>query len=86
MANLLQYIKDKGYGLKVVDFLKGAVMAIGTPVLYLVQEMIPGYDIPPIYKAGASALVTYLIKNFFTDDVKVAKKVIAKDEAKRSNS
>ena len=56
-------------------------MAIGTPVLYLVQELIPGWNIDPIYKAGISAAIAYLIKNYFTDDNKTAVKII--DEAQQ---
>lgn len=63
MAN--QVIVSPKFTLKVRDFLKGAIMAIGTPVLYLVQEMIPGYDIHPVAKAAIGALITYLLKNYF---------------------
>ena len=48
------------------DFLRGWIMAIGTPLLYFLQEMIPGFDIHPMYKIAISASVTYLLKNFFT--------------------
>jgi hypothetical protein len=48
------------------DFLRGWIMAIGTPALYLLQEMIPGFDIHSMYKIAISASVTYLLKNFFT--------------------
>ena len=58
------------YSLKILDFLRGAIMAIGTPVLYILQQMIPGYHLGPIVEVALSALVTYLIKNFFTDKPK----------------
>lgn len=48
------------------DFLKGAIMAVGTPILYMVQELIPHWPLNPIEKVGLSALVSYLIKNFFS--------------------
>lgn len=48
------------------DFLRGWIMAIGTPLLYLLQEMIPGFDINSMYRIAISASVTYLLKNFFT--------------------
>lgn len=48
------------------DFLKGMVMAVGTPVLYVVQELIPHWPLNHIEQAGISALVTYLLKNLFT--------------------
>lgn len=57
------------------DFLKGLVLAIGTPLIYLVQEMIPNWPLNPIEKAALSALVAYLIKNFFTNNEgQIAKK------------
>lgn len=48
------------------DFLMGWIMAIGTPIIYVIQELIPSWDIDPIYKVAISASLTYLIKNFFT--------------------
>jgi len=57
---------DKQFSLQARDFLKGAIMAIGTPVLILVQELIPNYDINIIYKAAISAIITYLLKNYFS--------------------
>lgn len=52
------------FTLKLRDFLYGLIMAVGTPLLYLAQEMIPGWDADPFVKAGISAGITYLIKNF----------------------
>jgi hypothetical protein len=52
------------------DFLRGLIMAVGTPVLYLLQEMIPSYPLSPLEKTGMSAFVAYLIKNFFTPEDK----------------
>lgn len=60
------------------DFWKGFIMAIGTPVFYMLQEMIPGWNVDPLIKAALSAGVTYLIKNFFTDNVKEAENTIKK--------
>ncbi len=65
------------------DFWKGLIMAVGTPLLYFLQEAIPGYPLHPMVQLGLSALVTYLIKNFFTDDVKVAQKTIAEAKEKQ---
>jgi hypothetical protein len=73
----------KAWGLKAKDYIKGAVIAVGTPVLYLLQEMIPNWPLSPIEKAALSALATYLIKNFFTDDVKAAEKTLSKTAEKR---
>jgi len=71
-------MKSGLFKLKSADFWKGFIMAVGTPALYMVQEMIPGWDIPAIAKLSLSAAVSYLIKNFFTDDVKQAEKTIEK--------
>ncbi len=64
------------------DWIKGFILGVGTPVLYLLQGLIPGWNIDPILKVALSATATYLIKNYFTDDVKVAQRVIA-DAQKR---
>lgn len=56
---------SKQFTLNWRDLLKGLIMAIGTPVLYLIQEMIPGWNLDPIAQAALSALITYLLKNFF---------------------
>jgi len=71
------------FTLKVRDFLKGLIMAVGTPVLYMVQELIPNWPLNPIEKAGLSALVTYLIKNFFTNDTATAVKVVQEAQEKK---
>lgn len=55
---------SKQFTLKLRDFSIGLIMAIGTPLLYLAQEMVPGWDADPFVKAGISAGITYLIKNF----------------------
>jgi hypothetical protein len=48
------------------DFWKGFIMAVGTPVLYFLQEYIPLMDnVPALAKIAISAAITYLIKNFF---------------------
>jgi len=56
---------SKQFSLEARDFLKGLIMAVGVPVLTIVQELIPHYDINIIYKAGISAIITYLLKNYF---------------------
>ena len=64
------------------DFLRGWIMAIGTPLLYLLQEMIPGFDINSIYRIAISASVTYLLKNFFTkSESDLPKQNIQQEEA-----
>lgn len=59
-------ILSEQFKLKALDFLNGAILAVGTPLLYLAQELIPDWDANPFVKAGISALIAYLIKNFFT--------------------
>ncbi len=56
---------SKKFTLAIPDFLKGLVMFVGTPVLYLLQEMIPGWEANPVLKVAISATITYLLKNFF---------------------
>lgn len=55
-------------------------MAVGTPLLYLAQELIPGWEADPFVKAGLSAFVTYLIKNYF-DKPKVVTTYSSNDKA-----
>lgn len=63
MAN--KVILSKQYSLKIPDGIKSFIMAVGTPVLYALQELIPGWNAPPVVKIGVSAGITYLIKNYF---------------------
>ena len=74
-------LQSTKFSLKVRDFIKGFGMAVGTPLLYFVQDLIPGWTIDPIYKIAISAAVTYLLKNYFSNDVANAQKVL--DEAKK---
>lgn len=53
------------FALKWRDFLRGFIMSVGTPVIYALQELIPGWNIDPILKIAISAGLTYLLKNFF---------------------
>lgn len=60
-------MKQSGFlSLKQRDAIRGFIVAVLTPVLYLLQELIPHYDIPIIFKVALSGGVAYLIKNFFT--------------------
>ncbi len=68
------------YTLQVRDFLKGLLMAVGTSVLVVVQNSIEAgvltFNWKIIAMAAIAATVSYLLKNFFTDDTAVAKKVL----------
>jgi len=71
------------FKLNLRDFLKGALMAILVPVLYVFQTSLDAgtltFNWKQIVIAAIAGFVSYLIKNLFTDDVKVAKKIVAKD-------
>ncbi len=69
-------LKSDFFSLKTKDFLKGLVMFVGTPVLYLLQDLIPRYGLHPLLQAAIAATITYLLKNLFTDSVKEAQKTI----------
>ena len=55
---------SKQFSLSKRDFIRGFIISVVTPMLYVIQEMIPGWDVDPIIKAGISAGISYLLKNF----------------------
>ena len=58
-------ITSNQFWLSKFDLFKGFIVFVGTPVLYLLQDQIPGWNVNPLLKAAISAAVTYLLKNFF---------------------
>lgn len=58
------------------DLLNGLIMAIGSPLLTYAQTVIPHYNLPTWLQFAIGTLITYLLKNVFTDNVKVAQKVL----------
>lgn len=68
-------VTSKRFTLNLSDGMKAFIVAVGTPVLYLLQEMIPGWNVSPLLKAAIAATVTYLLKNFFTASAVVVKDV-----------
>lgn len=58
--------QSKFLSLKQRDALRGFIVAVLTPVLYLLQELIPHYNIHVVLKVALSGGIAYLIKNFFT--------------------
>lgn len=84
----MKEILDSQFSLKWRDALRGLIMAVGTPLLYFIQEAIPMWTIDPIWKIAISAAAAYLLKNFF-EPTKVINlnptesKVEAMKEAKR---
>jgi len=70
--NMETKLTSDQFSLSSSDWLKGLIMAIGTPILLAIQEMIPNWHIGTpgsgtdiLIKAAISATVTYLLKNFF---------------------
>jgi hypothetical protein len=78
MANL----PSQKFSLKVRDFLKGALVAVGTAVLPNLITILNSGIFPKKEQliltgiAGLAAFLTYIGKNFFTDDTVVAEKVL----------
>lgn len=62
MAN--KVILSEQFKIKAVDFINGLAPAVGIPVLYAIQELIPGWDIPDIAKIAISAFVGYILVQF----------------------
>lgn len=81
------------FTLKSIDWLKGLIMGVGTPVLILVQQLIPtwtpflsehlGKDGGVITQAALSAFAAYVLKNYLTNDIPVAQKTLV-DAAKKA--
>lgn len=70
-------MKQSGFlSLKQRDALRGLIMSVLTPVIYLLQELIPHYDMPIIAKVALSGGIAYIIKNFFTDKDKTQNAVM----------
>jgi len=60
--------KSKLFGVNLLDFLKGAILSIGTPLLYFLQELLPSLGLEQWQKIALSAFIAYLIKQFFTSN------------------
>lgn len=74
------------YTLKFRDWMKGLIMAIGAPVLTFIIDSLNEGELTLNWRKLAivalSAGLMYLLKNFFTDDVKSAVKVLHEAEKK----
>lgn len=77
---------SKQFSLKLNDFWKGLILAVGTPLLYLAQELIPNWNANAFIKAGIAALITYLIKNFVTPSSIVVKDPAAVKAVQEGNA
>ena len=72
------------YKLKLRDFLKGLLVSVMTAVLVVVQNSLDSGNLTFNWKAIAmsaiGAAVAYLLKNYFTNDVKQAERIIEADK------
>jgi len=72
------------YSLSKLDWIKSLVMAALVPAIYIIQSSLAAgemkFNLKEIGIAACSGMVAYLIKNFFTDSVKQAEKIIASNE------
>lgn len=79
-------MKSTMFSLQTRDFLKGLIMAALIPVLLVIQQSIAAGDLVFDWKAIAMAAIAgfvgYLLKNFLTDDTKVAQKILQEAKAK----
>ena len=74
------------FSLKKNDAFKALILAIGGPVLMYLQTLIPGLHLSPQVNAIISFTIAYLLKNFFTDDVKEAKQTLISHADKTQQS
>ena len=73
------------FTLNIRDWVKGLLMAVLVPVLYIIQSSLAAgsltFNFKQIGIAAVSGLVAYLLKNFFTDEVKAAQNIIDKNNS-----
>ena len=66
------------------DWLKGLVMAVGAPVLTFIYDSLKAtefvFEWKKLLLVAGSAGVAYLIKNFFTDDIKISKEILKNEK------
>lgn len=67
------------------DFLRGLLMAVGTAVVTIIVETVSAgtltFNWTAIATAGIGAAGVYLLKNYLTDDVAVAKTILIDNAA-----
>jgi len=70
------------------DFFKGLILAVIVPVLVTIQTSLAAGNVVFDWKAigisSVAALIGYLIKNFFTNDIPVAEKILTEAKAKEA--
>ena len=69
------------FSLKARDWIKALLMAIGAPVVTFLIDSFNAEEVvinaSKLTNIAISAGLVYILKNFFTDDLKVANKVIS---------
>jgi hypothetical protein len=77
------------YSLKQRDWLKGLIMAGLVPMLYILQTSLDAGELTLNWKqigiAAVRGMVAYLIKNFMTDDISAAKKILEAENIKEKD-
>ena len=75
-------LKSTAFSLQTRDFLRGLVIAIGTSVALVIQQSISVGELTFNWKligmAAVGGGISYLLKNFLTDDTKSAVKNVNK--------
>ena len=88
-TEIINGIPSTRFSLTARDFLKGAIISIGTSVLVVVQNSMSADTITFNWKqigmAAVAGFVTYLTKNYFTNDVKVAQTTLTNVAAKSTD-
>lgn len=62
MAN--KVILSEQFKLKALDFINGIFYGVVIPVGYYVQELIPAWNVHPVWKIAAAAFLSYILKKF----------------------
>lgn len=77
-------MKSTKFSLSLNDFWKGLIIAVGTAIFPIIMQSINAnqltFDWKLIATTGIGAFLTYLAKNYFTDDTKAAVKTLAKQD------
>lgn len=73
---------SKQFSINFQDIGKGLIVAIGTPILLIIQQSIAAnsltFNWKEIVMAGIGGLTTYLLKNFFTPAQTIIKPPVTK--------
>lgn len=62
MAN--KVILSEQFKVKLLDFFNGLIYGVGIPLIYYLQEYIPGWDVHPLLKVAAGSFITHIIKKY----------------------